>query len=67
MTGTTKQQLITDQYAIYNSDNMEIMPMLPDRSIDLSIYSPPFTGLYQYSSDARAMSNCETREQFMEQ
>ena len=47
MTGTTKQQLITDKYAIYNSDNMEIMPMLPDRSIDLSIYSPPFTGLYQ--------------------
>lgn len=67
MTGTTKQQLITDQYAIYNSDNMEIMPMLPDRSIDLSIYSPPFTGLYQYSSDPRDMSNCETREQFMEQ
>ena len=67
MTGTTKQQLITDTYAIYNSDNMEILPMIPDRSIDLSIYSPPFTELYQYSSDPRDMSNCETREQFMAQ
>ena len=61
----TKDQVITEQYAIYNSDNMEVMPTLPDNSVDLSIYSPPFCGLYQYSSDPRDMSNCETREQFL--
>lgn len=64
---TTKDQIITEDYAIYNSDNMEVLPTLPDKSVDLSIYSPPFCGLYQYSSDPRDMSNCETREQFLEQ
>lgn len=64
---TAKDQIITSQYAIYNSDCMEVLPTLPDKSIDLSVYSPPFCGLYQYSSDHRDMSNCESREQFLQQ
>ena len=64
---TTKDQVITDQYAIYNSDCMEVLPTLPDNSVDLSIYSPPFAGLYNYSSDHRDFSNCESKEQFLEQ
>jgi len=64
---TTKQQIITDDYAIYNSDCMEVLPTLPDQSVDLSIYSPPFAGLYNYSSSERDFSNCETKEQFLEQ
>ncbi len=63
----TKQQLITDEYAIYNSDCMEILPTLKDESIDLSVYSPPFAGLYNYSSSHRDFSNCDSEEQFMEQ
>ena len=63
----TKQQLITDEYAIYNSDCMEILPTLKDESIDLSVYSPPFAGLYNYSSSHRDFSNCDNEEQFMEQ
>ena len=62
-----KEQLITDNYAIYNSDCMEVLPTLPDQSIDLSIYSPPFAGLYNYSSSERDFSNCESKEQFLEQ
>lgn len=62
-----KEQIITDDYSIYNADNMEVMPQIPDCSIDLSIYSPPFCGLYNYSSDPRDMSNCETPNQFLEQ
>lgn len=64
---TAKDQLITDRYAIYNSDCIDVMRTLPDESIDLSIYSPPFMGLYQYSSDPRDMSNCENKDQFFEQ
>lgn len=63
----TKDQIITSQYAIYNSDCMEVLPSLPDNSIDLSIYSPPFAGLYNYSSSERDFSNCESKEQFLEQ
>jgi DNA modification methylase len=63
----TKQELHTDNYSIYNSDCMEILPSLPDASIDLSVYSPPFAGLYNYSSSERDFSNCESKEQFLEQ
>ena len=63
----TKDQIVTDQYAIYNSDRMEVLPALPDESVDLSVYSPPFAGLYNYSSSERDFSNCESKEQFLEQ
>jgi DNA modification methylase len=62
-----KNQVITDQYAIYESDCMYVIPTLPDKSIDFSIYSPPFAGLYNYSSSDNDFSNCETKEQFLEQ
>lgn len=62
-----KDQVLTKEYAIYNSDCMEVLPILPDESIDLSIYSPPFAGLYNYSSSERDFSNCESKEQFLEQ
>lgn len=62
-----KNQVITDRYAIYNSDCMYVLPTLPDASIDLSIYSPPFAGLYNYSSSENDFSNCESREQFLNQ
>lgn len=61
----TKDQQITDRYAIYNSDCMEVLPTLPNESIDLIIYSPPFAGLYNYSSSERDFSNCENKEQFL--
>lgn len=62
-----KDQIVTADYAIYNSDCMEVLPALPDNSIDLSVYSPPFAGLYNYSSSERDFSNCESKEQFLEQ
>lgn len=63
----TKDQIITEDYAIYNSDCMEVLPTIPSESVDLSIYSPPFAGLYNYSSSERDFSNCENKEQFLEQ
>ena len=62
-----KEQLITDDYAIYNSDCMYVLPTLPDASIDLSVYSPPFCGLYNYSSSENDFSNCDTKEDFNDQ
>ena len=64
---TTKDQNITEDYALYNSDCMMVLPELQTNSIDLSIYSPPFAGLYNYSSDHRDFSNCDTRQQFLQQ
>ena len=62
-----KDQLITDDYSIYNGDCMDVVTKLPNDSIDLCVYSPPFAGLYNYSSDHRDFSNCENKEQFLEQ
>lgn len=62
-----KNQEITENYAIYESDCMYVLPTLPDNSVDLSVYSPPFAGLYNYSSHDNDFSNCETKEQFLQQ
>lgn len=59
-------QQITDRYAIYNSDCIETMGTLPDASIHLSVYSPPFGGLYHYSSSEKDLSNCRDYTQFFE-
>lgn len=59
-------QAITDQYAIYNGDCLDVMASLPDRSVHLSLYSPPFAGLYQYSSDDRDLSNNDDYDSFLE-
>jgi DNA modification methylase len=62
-----KNEVIKEDYAIYNGDCMDVLPTLEDVSIDLSIYSPPFAGLYNYSSSEKDFSNCDSKEQFMEQ
>lgn len=59
-------QTITEQYALYNADCIEVMNTLPDKCLHLSIYSPPFGGLYHYSSDDRDLSNCNDYGQFFE-
>ena len=60
------EQVINDTYAIYNGDCIEVMGKLPNKSIDLSVYSPPFGGLYHYSSNDRDLSNCRDYDQFFE-
>jgi len=52
-----KDQSITEKYAIYNGDCIEVMASMPDACVHLSVYSPPFGGLYHYSSDDRDLSN----------
>lgn len=57
-------QQITDAYAVYNGDCVEVLSTLPDASVHLSVYSPPFCGLYTYSSSERDMSNCRSYDEF---
>lgn len=62
-----KEQIHTEDYSLYNGDCMDVVSQLPDNSVDLSVYSPPFAGLYVYSSSDRDFSNCESKEQFLQQ
>lgn len=59
-------QDITDRYAIYNGDCIEVMQSLPDECVDMSIYSPPFGGMFSYSSSDRDLSNCKSYDEFFE-
>lgn len=63
MAGVLDQQ-ITDRWAIYNTDSMEVMADLPAASVHGSIYSPPFGGLYHYSSNDRDLSNARDYDEF---
>lgn len=60
------KQHITERFALYNSDCIDVMRAMPDGSIDLSVYSPPFCGLYNYSSSERDLSNCRSYSEFFE-
>lgn len=61
-------QRIEDNYAIYNGDSCDLLKEIPDDSIHLTIYSPPFPtnagGLYHYSSSPRDLSNCKDKDEF---
>lgn len=57
-------QEITANYALYNGDCIEQMNSMPDGRVDMSIYSPPFCGLYVHSSSERDLSNCKSYTEF---
>ena len=57
-------QVLTDHYALYQGDCVEVMTGLPTASIPFSLYSPPFGGLYHYSSSERDLSNCRDYDEF---
>lgn len=59
-------QCITDKFALYLGDCVEVMQQMPADRVHLSIYSPPFGGLYHYSSNERDLSNCDDYAGFFE-
>jgi DNA modification methylase len=65
------EQEVTERYAAYNGDSCEVLQSLPDDSVHLSVYSPPFAVegggcLYNYSSSERDLSNCRSYGEFFE-
>lgn len=62
------EQAISEKYALYNGDCIEVMKTLPEGSVHLSAYSPPFAtatgGLYHYSSSERDLSNSRSYDEF---
>lgn len=60
-------QTITDRFALYNADCVEVATSLPDESVDFTIYSPPFASLYTYSNSDYDMGNCKDDTEFFAQ
>ncbi len=66
-----KNQITTENYAIYHGDSAEVLTSFPDESIHMSLYSPPFAtigggALYNYSSSNRDLTNARTYDEFFE-
>lgn len=53
-------------WTLYQGDSAEVIRGLPDASVGLSVYSPPFSNLYTYSDSERDMGNCVDDAQFLE-
>jgi DNA modification methylase len=59
-------QVITDRYAAYHGDCVEVIKGLPDHSVGYSIFSPPFASLYTYSNSPRDMGNVKNDAEFFD-
>lgn len=59
-------QKVTEDYALYNGDCVEVTQGLPDNSVHYSIFSPPFSSLYTYSNSDRDMGNSRDDDEFFE-
>ena len=60
-------QIVTDKYALYHGDCVEVVSGINDDSVDFSIFSPPFASLYTYSNSDRDMGNCNNDDEFFSQ
>jgi hypothetical protein len=60
-------QCVTDRFAIYNGDCVDVVRGLPNDSVHYTVFSPPFASLYTYSASPRDMGNCADTGQFLEQ
>lgn len=47
----------TDEYKWYNGDSVEVSALVPDNSVGLIVFSPPFPGMYAYTDSPRDMGN----------
>lgn len=59
-------QVVTDRYALYHGDCVDVLKGLPDASVGYSIFSPPFASLYTYSNSPRDMGNVRSDAEFFE-
>lgn len=59
-------QTVTDRFALYHADCVEVVRALPDDSVGYTVFSPPFASLYTYSASPRDMGNCADHDEFFE-
>jgi hypothetical protein len=53
-----------DGFSLYNGDSCEVIKGIPDNSVGLSVFSPPFSSLFVYSESESDMGNCISDDEF---
>lgn len=56
-----------DKYELFNGDSCDIIKEIDSNSIDLSVFSPPFSTIFTYSDNIRDMGNCVSDDEFFKQ
>lgn len=56
-----------DGWEVHHGDCVRVAKTIPDASIGMAVFSPPFADLFTYSSDLQDMGNCESMDEFMKQ
>lgn len=67
MTDRIMDQSSGDGWTLFNGDSAEVLPGLPDQSVDLAVFSPPFSSTYTYSPSDRDLGNVPNDRVFWEQ
>lgn len=67
MEGNCAKQAITDDYAWYLGDCVDLIDVVPDDSVGMAVFSPPFPGMYAYTDSPRDMGNCRGIEEMIDQ
>ena len=63
---TTIDQVVADEYALYNGDAIELIKGIPNNSIGLSVFSPPFPGMYAYTDSVKDIGNATSQAELIE-
>lgn len=67
LTKNTEVEIVSDSdWKIYHGDCVRVAKMIPNESIDFSVFSPPFADLFTYSDDLQDMGNCSDLSEFMQ-
>jgi DNA modification methylase len=53
-----------DSWEVHHGDCVRVAKTIPDESVDLAVFSPPFADLFTYSDDLQDMGNCSGLEEF---
>jgi hypothetical protein len=59
-------QTVTEKFALYQGDSVDVIRGIPDDSIHYTVFSPPFASLYTYSASPRDMGNSGSDGEFFE-
>ena len=54
-----------ERWTMYNGDCVEVMETLEPESVDLSVFSPPFSALFTYTNSEHDIGNCSGRDEFL--
>lgn len=56
-----------DDWVLYLGDSVRMLDMIEDNSIGLSVFSPPFPGMYTYTNSPHDMGNVKSLQEMIEQ